>query len=234
MSIPLLSRIASWLVPPVCALCGAAGERGLDLCAPCLSALPRLEPACRRCGLPTAAAVATCGRCLAAPPRFDAVITPLRYEYPADRAIQACKFRGDLSLGRSLAMLLAEAVRERGEPLPEVLLPVPLHTARLRERGYNQSLEIARHLGRALGVPVDGGRLQRTRATAAQSGLDRRARQQNVRGAFALASTRALQSRVAIIDDVLTTGATVAELTRLLKDAGVAHVAVWALARAGD
>lgn len=234
MPIPLLTRLADWLVPPVCALCGAAGAGGLDLCDDCRLALPRLGPACGHCGLPTAMPVAECGRCLAAPPRFDAVIAPLAYDYPADRAIQAFKFRHDLSLGRSLAMLLADAVRQRGEPLPDRLLPVPLHRSRLRERGYNQSLELARHLGRALAVPVDTGRLRRTRATAAQSGLDRRARRQNVRGAFALRGSAALPARVALIDDVLTTGATVSELARLLKDAGVAHVAVWALARAGD
>lgn len=234
MRISLLTRLADWLVPPVCALCGAAGASGLDLCSDCRSTLPRLGPACGHCGRSTAVPVAHCGRCLAVPPRFDSVIAPLGYEYPADRAIQAFKFRHDLSLGRSLAMLLAEAVRQRGEPLPALLLPVPLHRSRLRERGYNQSLELARHLGRALGVPVDAGRLRRTRATAAQSGLDRRARRQNVRAAFALEGHAALPGHVAIVDDVLTTGATVSELARLLKDAGVAHVAVWVLARAGD
>jgi ComF family protein len=233
MSTPLLSRLAEWLVPPNCALCGAAGTGGLDLCGNCLPALPRLGTACARCGLPTPAAVSACGRCLAAPPRFDAVVAALRYEYPADRALQAFKFRGDLSLGRSLSALLADAVRERGDPLPALLLPVPLHSARLRERGHNQSLEIARHLGRALGLPVRHDLLARTRATAAQSGLDRRTRRQNVRGAFA--STGAiLPDRVALVDDVLTTGATVSELARVLKDAGVAHVAVWTLARAGQ
>ncbi|MCU0755830.1 MAG: ComF family protein [Xanthomonadales bacterium] len=234
MPIPLFTRLAAWLVPPHCALCDAAGAQGLDLCGDCLAALPRSGAACGHCGLPTAIPVARCGRCLAAPPRFDAVIAPLRYAYPADRAIQAYKFYADLSLGRSLSALLVEAVRAQRAPLPAVLLPVPLHRSRLRERGFNQSLEIARRVGTALGVPVDPSRLRRTRATAAQSGLDRRARRQNVRGAFTLEAGAALPDRVAIIDDVLTTGATVSELARLLKDAGVAHVAVWTLARAGD
>ncbi len=234
MSIPLWSGFTSWLIPPNCALCGAAGCGGLDLCSNCLSTLPRPGAVCARCGLPVSAAAAACGRCLAAPPRFDAVIAPLRYDYPADRAVQAFKFQGDLSLGRSLSALLIEAVRQRGDPLPELLLPVPLHPARLRERGFNQSLEIARHVGRSLDLPVRHDLLVRKRSTAAQSGLDRRARRQNVRGAFALTGPRAWPARVAIVDDVLTTGATVAELTRLLKDAGVAQVAIWALARAGD
>lgn len=234
MAHALYSRLVAWLVPPVCALCGAPGADGLDLCAHCTAALPLQQGHCARCGLATAVSVPACGRCLALPPRFDAVIAPLRYADPADRMIQAFKFRGDLSLGRSLSACVSEAVRQRGDPLPGLLLPVPLHRARLRERGFNQSLEIARHVGRALGIPVDAHRLRRIRATAAQSGLDRRARRQNVRGAFALDCDRPLPDRVALVDDVLTTGATVSELARLLKDAGVAHVAVWALARAGD
>lgn len=234
MSMPLLSRIAEFLVPPVCALCGAPGIDGLDLCGDCRNCLPRSLARCDHCGLPTATPVADCGRCLAAPPRYDAVVAPLRYEYPADRMIQSFKFRRDLSMGRSLAALLVEAVRARGGALPELLLPVPLHAARLRERGFNQSLILARQLGRQLALPVRHDLLRRHRPTTAQSGLDRRERRRNVRGAFELRRPVSLPDRVALVDDVLTTGATVAEITRVLKQAGVTQVAVWALARAGD
>lgn len=234
MPIPLLSRIVEFLVPPVCALCGATGIGGLDLCADCRDRLPQPRARCDHCGLPTASRVADCGRCLAAPPRYDAVVAPLVYEYPADRMIQRFKFRRDLSMGRSLGALLVEAVRARGGVLPELLLPVPLHPARLRERGFNQSLVLARQLGRQLALPVRHDLLRRRRPTAAQSGLDRRERRRNVRGAFELHRPAALPDRVAVVDDVLTTGATVAEITRVLKAAGVTQVAVWALARAGD
>lgn len=231
---PLLSRIVEFLVPPVCALCGAPGVGGLDLCVDCRDGLPRAGASCDRCGLPTATRVGACGRCLAAPPRYDAVVAPLVYEYPADRMIQSFKFRRDLSIGRSLGALLVEAIRARGGQLPGLLLPVPLHPSRLRERGFNQSLVLARQLGRQLALPVRHDLLRRHRSTAAQSGLDRRERRRNVRGAFELRRPDRLPDHVALVDDVLTTGATVAEITRLLKQAGVRQVAIWALARAGD
>jgi ComF family protein len=137
-----------------------------------------------------------------------------------------------LGQGRLLGTLLTRALQQAGAPYPELLLPVPLHPARLRERGFNQAVEIARPLAQALGLPLDLNSCQRRRATAPQAGLEAIERRRNIRGAFAL--TRPLPARhLALIDDVVTTGSTVAELTRLLKRAGAERVEVWALAKTG-
>ena len=116
--------------------------------------------------------------------------------------------------------------------LPDLLLSVPLHRRRLRQRGYNQALELARPLAQALHVPLRHDRLQRRRHTGAQTELDAVSRRRNVRGAFAVREGVALPAHVAILDDVMTTGATLAECARVLRRAGVARVDVWALARA--
>ena len=146
--------------------------------------------------------------------------------------IQRFKFNGGLSDGRLLGRLLVDAVVARGGCLPELILPVPLHVARLRRRGFNQSLELARPLAEATGIAVDFHTCRRIRATAVQSQLPAKERRANVRGAFALAGPLGVK-HVALVDDVLTTGHTAAELTRLLKEAGVETVEVWTLARAG-
>lgn len=147
-----------------------------------------------------------------------------------DRLESRYKFGADLAAGRVLSTLWQR------EPcpvqLPQLLLVVPLHQKRLRQRGYNQSLELARPLARALDVPLRHDILQRTRATDAQTQLDALSRRRNVRGAFALREGVALPAHVAILDDVMTTGATLAECARVLRRAGVQRVDVWALARA--
>ncbi len=154
---------------------------------------------------------------------------PLAYAPPVDRWILDLKFHARLPVAPLLARLLAG--RLRGEPLPTRVIPVPLHPRRLRERGFNQAVEIARPLCRDLGVALDWGAVRRVRATAHQVGADARARRRNVRGAFAAADDlRGLH--VAILDDVVTTGATVGELARVLRRAGAARVEVWAVARA--
>jgi ComF family protein len=177
--------------------------------------------------LPRAAAL--CGACQRKPPPWDAAWAPFRYGWPLDRLEARYKFGRDLAGGRTLAELWRRAP---APALPLLILPVPLHRARLRQRGYNQALELARPLGRALGVPVRHDALLRSRATAAQTELDASSRRRNVRGAFVLSGGAALPPHVALLDDVMTTGATLAECTRVLKRAGVARVDVWALARA--
>jgi ComF family protein len=149
-----------------------------------------------------------------------------------DYLLQRLKFHRRLEVAPLLGALLAEGLPARGTALPEVLLPVPLHPQRLRERGYNQSLELARVLSRRLAIPVQTGLCVRTRATAPQTALDGVERRRNLRGAFVMQG-EAIPSQVAIIDDVVTTGATVHELARTLRRAGVARVEVWACARAG-
>lgn len=209
-----LSRlVAATLFPPRCCLCGFPGASlDLDLCNVCHE------------DLPWAAAGA------------DALVA-LRYEPPVDELIRQLKYQGVMAHARVLGVLLARRALERGGELPMLLVPVPLHSARWRERGFNQAAAIARYAGHLLAVPVARRAAIRVRDTPSQTALGMDARQSNVRGAFAVRSGRSLQSlsaaqHVAIVDDVITTGSTVNELRRVLLAAGVRRVATWAVARA--
>ncbi|NCA69708.1 MAG: ComF family protein [Sphingobacteriia bacterium] len=224
------------LFPPTCILCGAPGRldgAGWDLCEGCARELPYNRAACIQCALPLPSAMAfgmRCALCQRHPPSFDRTLAPLRYEGAVPLLVRGAKFRGRLNQARLLGQCLAEWVAAANLEPPQVLLPVPLHAARLRERGYNQSLEIARVVGRELAIPVDHASCVRIRATPPQAGLNERARRLNLRGAFALRGTPTW-SHVALLDDVMTTGSTVAELSRVLRLAGVRWIQVWAVAR---
>ncbi len=144
--------------------------------------------------------------------------------------ISRFKFRDRLEYGRLLAQLLADHLAEGTESWPQLILPVPLHKSRLRERGYNQSLEIAHLLGKRLDIPIEYQKLQRHLNTNHQSDLNITDRQKNIKSAFSLLKPLNVR-RVAVVDDVITTGETVAEISRLLKRSGVQQVDIWALAR---
>ena len=223
--------IQNLIFPPTCLLCGDPGDGGWDICPACLKSLPFLENACPVCGLPLSSPTASvCGDCQNAPPPQDRLITPLRYEEPVRHLIKGLKFGSRLAHARLLGALLAERV-ERRPDLPEVLLPVPLHPSRYRERGFNQALEIARVVARRHNLALDYKICRRTRPTHAQAQLHAKERRENLRRAFQL--TRDLPWRhVAIIDDVVTTGSTVAELASILRQGGASLIEVWACARA--
>jgi ComF family protein len=216
-----------------CHGCGARVARG-PLCAGCASALPWNDSACRTCGLPLPPAPAlrprACSECLLEAPPQDATWAAFTYRAPVAGQIQDLKFRGQLAGAHVLGALLAERLARRPQPLPQLLIPVPLHVGRLRRRGYNQALELARELGRRLSIPLALDAAQRVRATGAQTRLPAAARRHNVRGAFGVAA--AVRGRhVALVDDVVTTGATVAELAAAARAAGAARIEVWAAAR---
>ena len=195
------------------------------LCAACDADLPRLAaPLCPRCALASPGG-ALCGRCLAEPPRYDATVAALAYAFPADALIHALKFRGELALAPLLAGMLARKIDAHEEI--DLVVPVPLSARRLRERGYNQSAEIARGLGAR--APLELFACERSRDTAAQIELPWSERRRNVRGAFRC--TRRLSGTVAVVDDVMTTGATLEEMAGALKAAGAARVVNWVLAR---
>lgn len=226
----MLNKLLFRLFPPTCLLCGAPGDDGQDLCAGCRADLPVNARACQRCALPLGGAALSCGQCQQQPPAFDRTIAPFLYQPPMDYLIKALKFQGRLPFARLLGGLLGQRIAERSEPLPECLLPVPLHPSRLRERGFNQALEIARSAAGPLGLTVLPDSLRRIRATLPQTQLDGAARRHNVQGAFAV--YRPITARhVAVLDDVVTTGSTTSELARLLRTAGVAEIEVWACAR---
>jgi ComF family protein len=227
------SRLLRTLLPVRCLLCGGSGAAERDLCGGCQADLPRNHTCCARCALPLAHAAAQCGECLRREPAYSRAWAPFRYAHPLDLLEARFKFRRDLAAGRVLAELLVEsASRNPSLQRPQRLLCVPLHASRLRERGFNQALELARPLARALGIPLDTRLLQRTRHTAAQTGLDAGERRRNLNGAFAVGRVDSVPAHVAILDDVMTTGSTLNECARVLRRAGVVRVDVWALARA--
>lgn len=230
-----LQCVQGVLFPPSCVLCGGFGQPPVfDLCAACAADLPRNHAACRRCAVPLSIAAggeAICGDCLLHPRHFDRAIVPFRYAYPVDHLVRGFKYRGALAYGRVLATLLAQHLAIVADPRPQLLIPVPLHLARHRERGFNQSTELARRVGSLLDIRVDENASRRIRATEDQTQLSARARRKNVRRAFALAGTPGAD-HVAIVDDVLTTGSTVAEIARLLRRSGIGTIQVWAVARA--
>lgn len=175
-----------------------------------------------------------CGECVVNPPPFEHSVTAVDYAYPWDGLITRFKFHGALDLAPALAQCLAEAVPQGAAPPPSLLLPVPLSEARLRERGYNQAWELARRLGRLLQCPAEARLLLRVRDTPHQLAFPPEQRAGNVRAAFAVEPRRAAELRgrsVALVDDVMTTGATAAEAARMLLQAGAAQVQIWSVAR---
>jgi ComF family protein len=223
------------LFPGQCRLCGIATRNALQLCPDCRHELPWLETACHRCGqpLPARQEDTTCGRCQHQPPAFDITRALFHYRPPIDYLVKRLKFSDELAIGRLFACLLAEQLAARQTRMPELLLPVPLHRTRRRERGFNQATELARHLGRELGIPVNQRLCRRHRHTQPQSLLPIAARRKNLRRAFSI-SGKLPATHVAIVDDVMTTGHTAGELARVLKQAGADIVEVWVIARAGS
>src|SRR5438045_287742 len=215
-------KLASLLFGGSCFVCRGAAES--LLCAQCVAELPRLDrPLCPRCALESPEG-AICGRCLTQSPAYDATRAALAYDFPADALVHSLKFRGELALAPMLASLLVE--RTRADAVDHVV-PVPLSRERLRSRGYNQSVEIARHLRKGA---LDIALCERTRDMRPQIELPYDERQSNVRGAFRC--TRSLiGARIAVVDDVMTTGATLHEIARTLKAAGATHVVNWVVAR---
>lgn len=249
-----LARIGRGLWPPRCLVCGERTPGPLDLCPACEAELPWMPPACLSCAMPLpppraplprapagapagaahpSAALALprlCSACQHAPPPLAETHAAFLYSFPLDRLLPRLKFHRDLAVGRLLAQAMAATLS--GCPRPAALVPVPLHRARLRRRGYNQALELARPLGRLLGVPVRAGLLRRIRHTAPQSRLDADARAGNLRGAFEVPARAAVPSHVALVDDVMTTGATLDAAADALSDAGAERVDAWVCARA--
>lgn len=222
-----ISAFLDLLLPRSCLLCGEAGTQGA-LCPGCSADLPRLSGCgCPYCAAPLPAAAPACGACLQRMPAFDATLAPLRYAFPVDRLVQGLKF------GRRLAIadFFAACMQAGPHPAGDLVLPVPLSQERLRERGFNQACEIARPLARGLHLPLDATSLVRVRDTLPQSQLPWRTRRGNVRRAFEC-RTDLSGKTVIVVDDVMTTGATLDAVARTLKDHGAARVINWVAARA--
>jgi ComF family protein len=208
-----------------CLLCASTSKSGA-WCPACDAALPYLSPAhCPVCALPTIDG-AVCGRCLRHPPHFNRTLAIFAYTFPLDKLVLALKYGEKLHLANSLADKMAQCVSVR----PDCLVAMPLHPARLRERGFNQSFQLARRIGRQLDLPVLPSACQRVRNTPSQSTLPWKERDKNMRKAFSCSSAVA-GKHVAVVDDVMTTGATINELALALLNAGATEVSAWVVAR---
>ena len=230
-----------WLLPGVCVVCRRPSGREFDLCRPCQVTLVATDRPCLACALPLPPgdySSPVCGRCLGRTRRMTRTLAAFPYQEPVSTLIARFKYHGGLQHGRVLGILLLEQIREayRDQPLPELLLPVPLHPSRLRERGFNQALVLARQLGAALQIPVAHEHLQRVRQTPPQQGLSARERKRNLRRAFHSHPAADWQhyKSIALVDDVVTTMSTVHELARVLRRQCSQELAVhvWCLARA--
>jgi len=221
------------LLPHLCLLCGYQANCANNLCHACQIRLPSLSNHCLQCAGKRQTHGAICDACLTTPPPFALTHALFPYQSPITQLIVGLKFKHQLSHALALGELLSERIQSnwyKNEPLPDLIIPVPLHPLRLRERGFNQALEIARPVAKTLSIPLDIHGVARLRHTAAQSGLAALERKRNIAQAFtALRDYSGLN--VAVIDDVITTGHTISELCRTLKAAGAKTIHVWCCAR---
>ena len=227
----ILAPLLDQLVPARCLNCGSITRASLTLCENCSKDIITNAKSCLCCALPMPVAGQVCGRCQQHRPDYDQALATLLYGGMARQLVTELKFQGKLANAGLLASLFHERLPDFERP--QCLVPIPLHTSRLRERGYNQSLEIARVLGKLLDIPIDYRLANRRRPTARQAELPRRAKRANVFNAFE-ATTSQIPGHIAVIDDVMTSGHTLNEFARVMKKAGAHRVQVWAMTRAGS
>lgn len=236
----LINSLSS-LLSPRCFLCGESlASQTPGLCPACRNDLPQLDQACEQCGNELTSMPGSllhrCGSCLTSPPVYDRVITAHIYAAPVKQLVTQFKYQRQLAIGKVLADNLLARVQDTSTTphhRVEAILPVPLHTARLKQRGFNQALELARPLARELDLPLLISSVRRHRNTPEQSSLTGKERRSNLRNAFSIKKPIPYKS-IAIIDDVMTTGSTVEELGKLLKKNGVEYLEIWCAARAAN
>lgn len=235
----VFQTLAWHLAPGRCLGCGLASDRRRDLCWPCQRSITTYTDRCWSCALPlrpnfltNAESEPVCGRCLAQPPAWHRCVCGTSFEGLPAIWLQGVKWRNQLSAARVLGYLAATHIAEAygDDSLPDLLVPVPLSRRRLARRGYNQSAVLATWIGRELSIPISTSILRRARHTVAQTTLSRRQRLLNVRGAFA-ADVKLDGARVAVVDDVMTTGATLSQAARVLTRAGASEIHLWPVAR---
>lgn len=225
-----LKKVAAWLLPYTCILCGQQSKRFQDLCEACLLDLPILTKACAVCAKPFVETVECCANLA---PSFDRTYALFFYQMPITRLIMDLKFGQALVNARVLGELMADRIQRKwyqNQALPQAIIPVPMHPLRLKKRGYNQAVEIARPIAKRLNLALEIKRCRRVKYTHAQATLHAQERSQNVKNAFKIEGTLPFQ-HVAILDDVITTGNTVSEFAKTLKNAGVKKIDVWCCAR---
>lgn len=219
------------LVRPNCFLCCDYCPSGF-FCEACKEDVKHRPPVCAQCGNDCLSA-GICANCIQDPPMYDQALTAYSYRLPISNMIRALKYQHKLETLKALSEPLIEKVKKCDYVLPDCMIPVPLHPRRLMRRGFNQSLELARIISKDTGLDVDFRLLKRTRITVPQFTLSQKQRKTNVKNAFQLRYKPPYRS-VAVVDDVITSGATANEIARLLKNTGVERVSIWALAHAGS
>ena len=230
----MIIRISDLLYPNVCLQCGLTGENGLNLCAKCHAGLVWNSSSCTRCALPLPSCnTSVCGTCSTKEWSFDYTYAPFMYKDFIHDAIPQFKFNQKFNYGQLLANLFCQSIEEAKLDLPEVLVPVPLHKKRIRSRGFNQSLELARMIGKKLKIKVCRNAVKRIRETHVQMQLPAKQRTSNVKNAFALNANKEKfrNKHIAIIDDVMTTGNTVNEVAKCIRSTCVKKISVWCIAR---
>ncbi len=224
---------------PSCVLCTSPEANNHALCSPCLNDLPwHPNTSCPQCGLASSGTglnAIVCGSCLNSPPDFDVTKAVFLYAYPVDAMMQRYKYGNMLNLGNTFGEFLTEKVNvEDCLKNIDLFIPMPMHPQRLKERGFNQALEIAKVLTKNCKEKLDYNSVERQILTPPQASLPLKERVKNIKGAFKVKADKLdkLQGkRIAIVDDVMTTGASLNELAKTLKKTGAAHVECWVIAR---
>ncbi|MCW9013411.1 MAG: ComF family protein [Gammaproteobacteria bacterium] len=228
----MLKGILRQLYPATCVLCGASGKAGQDLCVDCAGDLIVNISACVRCALPIPVynEQRICGTCLQKPPQYDAAWSAFLYAQPLEWMIHQLKFNTRLAYARLLSAQMLSVLPDISER-PDCFIPVPLHSKRMKQRGFNQALELLRPIAKQLDIPVDSHSCSRQKSTAKQTGLNSSDRRKNIKNAFQFKNTGQYKY-IVLFDDVVTTGSTVNELAREIRRHGIERVDVWSLARA--
>ena len=222
----LFRDFSHWLLPQSCFLCGDTCKQ--SICAACLSDLPYQHSACIHCAK-ILEEVGVCPKCQKEPPPYTYTQAVFSYMYPIDQLIPAAKFYQNLAVLNLLGNLMAQHLTY--ETLPDVLIPVPLHAKRLHQRGYNQSLELAKCIAKNTGISLNYKACKRVKNTLPQTRLSGQQRQTNIIGAFQVVKIEPHWQHIVLVDDVITTGSTVKELALVFKEKGIQQIDVWCCAR---
>ncbi len=220
-----LNAFGHWLLPQSCFLCGDNSNQAI--CVACWADLPFIETACLRCSQPLEQ-TCICEQCKQEPPPYTHTQAIFSYVYPVDKLIAAAKYEQNLAVLNLLGNLMAQ--RLTIEPRPDVLIPIPLHLKRLRQRGYNQAVELAKCIKKSTGIALNYTACKRIKNTPPQARLNNAQRKINIKGAFQVLRIEPHWRYIVLIDDVMTTGSTVQELANEFLKAGVQRVDVWCCA----
>lgn len=229
-----ISLVANFLFPSICAFCNINSNREIDLCTTCEQDLPFLKNYCLYCAQPLPEKQIVCGHCLKNRPPITRIFSLFHYQTPIDQLIVGLKFNNRLVNAKILGTLFANYLHgyyQKHDTKPEIIIPVPLHPNRLYERGYNQALELARPIAAMLQIPINHQLIKRIKNTQAQSLLSAKKRGQNINQAFTIIKNLK-HEYVAIVDDVITTGSTIVELCKTLRQQNVKKIDVWCCAKA--